>query len=57
MLHRKEVINALSGELLLDVEVEREYNLGYEHLPRSIHKWFQQPLEHVLAQSVEQKIS
>jgi hypothetical protein len=40
VLHRKEVINSLSGELLLDIEVEKEYNAGYKLLPRSIHKWF-----------------
>jgi hypothetical protein len=27
VLHRKEVINSLSGALLLDLEVEKEYNL------------------------------
>jgi len=55
VLHRKEIINALSGEALLDIEIEREYNLGYADLPPSIHRWFQQPLDTLLTQSIAQK--
>jgi hypothetical protein len=28
VLHKKEIINALSGQCLLDIEVEREYDDG-----------------------------
>jgi hypothetical protein len=55
VLHRKDIINAISGEALLDIEIEREYNLGCAELPQSIHRWFHQPLERLLSQSVDQK--
>jgi hypothetical protein len=55
VLHKKDTINALSGEILLDIEIEKEYNLGSDQLPHSVHKWFQPSLEHILAQTVEYK--
>jgi hypothetical protein len=55
VLHEKNTINALSGEMLLDIEIEKEYSAGYNHLPTTVHKWFRPPLEHTLAQSVEYK--
>lgn len=41
--------------MLLDIEIEKEYNSGCEQLPRSVHKWFQPPLEDILDKSVEYK--
>jgi hypothetical protein len=55
VLHKKESINALSGGLLLDIEIEKEYTLGCAQLPRSVHKWFQPSLDTILAQTVEYK--
>jgi hypothetical protein len=55
VLHKKEIINTISGEALLDIEIEREYNCGAGNLPQSVHKWFQTPLASLLAQSIEQK--
>jgi hypothetical protein len=55
VLHKKEIINEISGEALLDIEIEREYNSGVRQLPQSVHKWFQLPLDDLLAQSIEQK--
>jgi hypothetical protein len=55
VLHKKEVINSLSGQCLLDIEIEREYEAGYEGLPEVVHKWFQQPKEELLDKSIEYK--
>jgi hypothetical protein len=55
VLHKKGIINAISGEALLDIEIEREYNCRVGNLPQSVHKWFQTPLESLLAQSTEYK--
>lgn len=55
VLHRKATINSLSGEMLLDIEIEKEYMMGCAQLPRSVHKWFQPPLERILTQSVDYK--
>jgi exonuclease III len=55
VLHKKEIINALSGQCLLDIEVEREYDAGYEMLPETVHKWFRFSKDHLLAQSTDYK--
>jgi hypothetical protein len=55
VLHKKEVINSLSGQCLLDIEIEREYEAGYVGLPEVVHKWFQQPKEELLDKSIEYK--
>ena len=55
MLHQKEIINSISGESLLDIEVEREYDTGCADLPVVVHKWFHQTREQLLAQSIEYK--
>jgi hypothetical protein len=54
-LHRRDRINELSGGMLLDIEIEKEYNLGCAQLPRSVHKWFHPSLEDILDKSVEYK--
>jgi hypothetical protein len=55
VLHQKMVINSISGEMLLDIEVEREYDAGYNLLPQVVHRWFQQPKAQLLEQSIEYK--
>jgi hypothetical protein len=55
VLHKKEIINSLSGACLLDIKIERIYDAGCAHLPEVVHKWFQQPKEQLLAQSIEYK--
>jgi hypothetical protein len=55
VLHKKDVINKLSGQCLLDIEIEREYEAGYEGLPEVVHKWFQQSKDELLARSIEYK--
>jgi hypothetical protein len=55
VLHQKDTINSISGALLLDIEVEREYDAGYHDLPQSIHKWFRMSKSHLMEQSVEYK--
>lgn len=55
VLHRKDIIKNISGQCLLDIEIEREYEAGYEELPTVVHKWFQQSKEQLLARSIEYK--
>jgi hypothetical protein len=55
VLHRKDIINSISGQCLLDIKLEREYDAGYEDLPRVVHKWFQQSKEQLMARSIEYK--
>jgi hypothetical protein len=55
VIHQKELIHSLSGSALLDIEVEREYEAGYEDLPQNIHKWFRMSKEQLLAQSTDYK--
>jgi hypothetical protein len=55
VLHRKDIINNISGQCLLDIEIEREYEAGYEELPTVVHKWFQQSKEQLLVRSIEYK--
>ena len=55
VLHKKDIIHSLSGKCLLDIEIEREYDEGYDQLPSVIHKWFQQSKTQLLAQSTEYK--
>jgi hypothetical protein len=55
VLHQKETINSLSGEVLLDIDIEKEYDLGYEELPPVVHKWFNITKEQLLAQSTDYK--
>ena len=55
VLHQKATINSLSGEHLLDVVVEQEYELGCEGLPETMHKWFRKSKEQLLNESVEYK--
>jgi hypothetical protein len=55
VLHQKEVIHSLSGAVLLDIEIEREYEAGYNDLPPSVHKWFRMSKTQLLDQSVEYK--
>jgi hypothetical protein len=56
VLHRKKAINDISGEALLDLEIEKEYDLGYEGIPESYHKWWTQYQKaSLLSSSVEQK--
>jgi hypothetical protein len=55
VLHQKSIINQLSGEALLDIEVEREFDQGYRDLPAVIHKWYNQSKEELLEKSVEYK--
>jgi hypothetical protein len=55
VLHQKDIMNSISGETLLDIEIEREYDLGYDHLPPMAHKWFRQSKAQLLQSSVTQK--
>jgi hypothetical protein len=55
VLHTKEIINTISGQCLLDIEIEREYDAGYEDLPAVVHKWFLQTKEQLMARSIEYK--
>jgi hypothetical protein len=55
VLHSKDIINSLSGGTLLDLEIEKEYRLGCDGLPRSVHRWFQKPLDQLLEQTVDYK--
>lgn len=56
VLHRKEIINDISGAILLDLEVEKEYDLGYEGLPQVYHRWWTQTTkERLLDSSIEHK--
>lgn len=55
VLHKKDIINNLSGQCLLDIEVEREFEAGCEDLPEVTQKWFRQSKEELLARSTEYK--
>jgi hypothetical protein len=56
VLHKKGEIDAMSGSVLLDIEIERdEYDMGCHNLPASVHKWFRMPKEQLLHQSVDYK--
>jgi hypothetical protein len=55
VLHQKEIINSLSGGALLDIEVERMYDMGYAELPPATHKWFRLQKHALLEKSVEYK--
>jgi exonuclease III len=55
VLHQKDIINSLSGDTLLDIEVEKEYDLGYAELPPSAKKWFRQSKEQLLASTTDYK--
>ena len=55
VLHQKENIHALSGAVLLDIEVEREYDAGPMDLPQSVHKWFRMSKQQLMEQSVDYK--
>lgn len=53
--HNKQTINHSLGVHLLDIEIEREYDAGYQDLPATIHKWYQPSKEEILSKSVEYK--
>eukprot|EP00557_Chaetoceros_sp_GSL56_P013372 CAMPEP_0176481264 /NCGR_PEP_ID=MMETSP0200_2-20121128/2725_1 /TAXON_ID=947934 /ORGANISM="Chaetoceros sp., Strain GSL56" /LENGTH=500 /DNA_ID=CAMNT_0017877453 /DNA_START=2342 /DNA_END=3841 /DNA_ORIENTATION=- len=55
VLHQKEIINSLSGGAPLDIEIEREYDAGYEDLPPIVHKWFHMSKIQLLDKSIEYK--
>mmetsp|Transcript_13250 Transcript_13250/g.24864 ORF Transcript_13250/g.24864 Transcript_13250/m.24864 type:complete len:277 (+) Transcript_13250:387-1217(+) len=55
VLHQKEIINSLSRGALLDIEIEREYDAGYEDLPPTTHRWFHMSKTQLLEKSVEYK--
>jgi hypothetical protein len=55
VLHQKTMIQSLSGAVLLDIEVEREYDIGYEGLPPTVHKWFQISKAQLLDKSIDYK--
>lgn len=55
VLHRKESINSMSGGLLLDIEVEREHDIGCNDLPPVVHKWFRITKTQLLDSSTEYK--
>ena len=55
VLHKREEIDALSGSALLDIEIEREYDIGCQDLPASVHKWFYMSKDQLLSQSVDYK--
>jgi hypothetical protein len=55
VLHQKEIINTLSGGALLDIEVEKVYDAGYEDLPPATHKWFRMTKHQLMEKSVEYK--
>jgi hypothetical protein len=55
ILHKKGVIEEISGSALLDIEIEREYDLGCQDLPLAIHKWFNMPKDQLLCQTIEYK--
>jgi hypothetical protein len=40
---------------LLDIEVERVYDMGYADLPPSTHKWFRLPKHALMEKSIEYK--
>jgi hypothetical protein len=56
ILHQKEVINSISGEALLDIEIEKEYDQGYQNLPAVVHKWFKLSKDQLLRQSTEKRL-
>jgi hypothetical protein len=55
VLHQKEIINSLSGHILLDIAVEQEYELGCAQLPTVLHKWFRKTKEQLLNETVDYK--
>lgn len=55
VLHQKDTINSISGETLLDIEIEREYDAGCENLPTVIHPSYRHTKQQLLAQSTEYK--
>jgi hypothetical protein len=55
ILHQKEIINSISGEALLDIEIEREYDLGCENLPQSVRKWYRPTKAQILSESITYK--
>ena len=55
VLHQKDVINSLSGDTLLDLEVEKEFDAGCDSLPPAIHKWSRMLKQQLVAQSMEYK--
>jgi hypothetical protein len=55
ILHQKGVIHSISGAALLDIEIEREYDLGCQNLPATLHRWYNMPKDQLLRQSIEYK--
>jgi hypothetical protein len=55
VLHQKEIINSISGGILLDIAIEQEYDLGYQDLPQIMHKWFWKPKAQLLQETTEYK--
>jgi hypothetical protein len=55
VMHTKDIINEISGETLLDIEVEREYDKGCGDLPQTAHKWFNQTKAQLLSSTVSYK--
>jgi hypothetical protein len=55
VLHQKNIINKMSGESLLDIEIEREYDQGCATLPVVAHKWFHQTKEELMNKSLDYK--
>ena len=55
VLHQTSIINSLSGVVLLDIEIEKEYDAGYDDLPRTVHKWYSIPKDQLMEKSTEYK--
>mmetsp|Transcript_5165 Transcript_5165/g.9823 ORF Transcript_5165/g.9823 Transcript_5165/m.9823 type:complete len:275 (-) Transcript_5165:131-955(-) len=55
VLHQKEFINSISGAALLDIEIEREYEIGCEDLPQTAHRWFNMTKQQLLEKSIDYK--
>jgi len=56
VLHKKKKISEISGEVLLDIEIEIEYDKGHEGIPLIYHKWWtKQTKEELLESSVVNK--
>ena len=55
VLHQKDIINSISGAALLDIEIEREYELGCEDLPQTAHRWFTMTKQQLLEKSTDYK--